>query len=229
MLPTRKHWLQGALRWLSRQKIHEAIDPRAFLQALEELAQAFVLEVGAGTDQAASYEEVTRREAHFFRRQARDCDLMQALPAKLAYGRARLIDFNFLDYLLWLAARDEGAADAQEWRDFAFTSSRRSVEHLHPQTELVRGDAWQDEYLHAFGNLCLVSHATNSRLGNAGPQDKFRQLMSERASQSLKMLHMHKCFAVQSSWRPDQAMARHTDRMLDLLVQAFAGHEASPH
>ena len=53
--------------------------------------------------------------------------------------------------------------DAQVWREFEFTSTRRSVEHLHPQTELIEGEEWAGEHLHALGNLCLVSHACESR------------------------------------------------------------------
>lgn len=223
MLPTRKHWLQGALRWLSRQKITQPIDPEAFLLALEELAKAFVLEVGASAGWPVSYDEVVRREVRFFTAQTQDSDLVQALPGKLVYGRARLIDFNFLDYLLWLAAQGQATAQANEWRDFAFTSSRRSVEHLHPQTELFKGNTWDNsDHLHAFGNLCLVSHAMNSRLGNSGPEDKFRQLIQVGKSVSLKAVHMHRCFDEEKSWLPDRSMAVHAAGMLALLVQAFA-------
>lgn len=224
MLPTRKHWLQGALRWLCRQEISQAIDARAYLLALEGLAKAFVLEVGAHTDTPAGYEEVAHREGQFFEPQQEGAELVRALPHKLVYGRARLIDFNFLDYVLWLQAKDQGMADSQEWRNFAFTSSRRSVEHLHPQTELFKGNAWSDEHLHAFGNLCLVSHAMNSRLRNSGPEDKFKQLMEDRNTLSLKIFSMHRCFERDKSWLADQSMASHATQMLDLLSRAFATH-----
>lgn len=72
--------------------------------------------------------------------------------------------------------------DAQVWREFEFTSTRRSVEHLYPQTELIAGEKWAGEHLHALGNFCLVSHAMNSHMGNSGPQDKFKQLLSEKKS-----------------------------------------------
>lgn len=221
MLPTRKHWLQGALRWLSRQKIHEAIDAGTFLLALEAMAKAFVLEVGVDTERPMSYEEVVRREEGFFVLQDKDSEMMRALPLKLVYGRVRLIDFNFLDYLLWLAARIQNKAHTQEWQDFSFTSSRRSIEHLHPQTELFRGNAWDDDHLHAFGNLCLVSHAMNSRLGNSGPEDKFKQLMSERKSLSLKILDMNRCFEANQSWLHAESMSCHGERILSLLRNAF--------
>ena len=72
--------------------------------------------------------------------------------------------------------------DAQVWREFEFTSTRRSVEHLHPQTELIAGEKWAGKHLHALGNLCLVSHAMNSHMGNSGSQDKFKQLLGEKKS-----------------------------------------------
>lgn len=217
MLPTRKHWLQGVLRWLFRQDVTQAIEAQAFLLALEELTKAFVLEEGS----CATYEEIVRREDGFFVPPQPDSGLMRALPKKLMYGQARLIDFNFLDYLLWLQANGKNETNATEWREFEFTSTRRSVEHLHPQTELFSGNAWADEHLHAFGNLCLVSHAMNSRLSNSGPEDKFKQLMSEKKSQSLKALAMHSVFADQGQWLADSAMRQHARQMLALLQNAL--------
>ncbi|QQN68412.1 GmrSD restriction endonuclease domain-containing protein [Comamonas testosteroni] len=217
MLPTRKHWLQGVLRWLFRQDVTQAIEAQAFLLALEELTKAFVLEEGS----SATYEEIVRREDGFFVSPQPDSGLMKTLPKKLVYGQARLIDFNFLDYLLWLQANGKNETNATEWREFEFTSTRRSVEHLHPQTELFSGNAWADEHLHAFGNLCLVSHAMNSRLSNSGPEDKFKQLMSEKKSQSLKALAMHSVFADQGQWSADSAMCQHAKQMLVLLQNAL--------
>lgn len=219
MLPTRKHWLQGVLRWLYRQDVSAAIDAQAFLLALEALAKAFVLEVGSG----ATYEEVVSREDGFFAPRVPVSDLMKALPNQLAYGKARLIDFNFLDYLLWLQAKSTQEVKTQEWREFEFTSTRRSVEHLHPQTELFDGNSWAYEHLHAFGNLCLVSHAMNSRLSNSGPEDKFRQLISEseKKNQSLKALEMHSVFVAQKAWLADTAMHEHANQMLALMQRAF--------
>lgn len=153
MLPTRKHWLQGVLRWLYRQDIDAPIDAQAFLLALEGLAKAFVVEEGCG---AVTYEAIVRRGERFFTAREWSLDLRNALPKQWIYGKTRLIDFNFLDYLLWLQAKNEGNPHVQVWREFEFTSTRRSVEHLHPQTELVEGDKWAGEHLHAFGNLCLV-------------------------------------------------------------------------
>lgn len=219
MLPTRKHWLQGVLRWLYRQDVNVAIDAQAFLLALEALVKAFVLEVGSGV----TYEEVVSREDSFFAPRVPVSDLMKALPNKLVYGKTRLIDFNFLDYLLWLQAKSTQEGKTQEWREFEFTSTRRSVEHLHPQTELFDGNSWADEHLHAFGNLCLLSHAMNSRLSNSGPEDKFRQLVSEseRKNQSLKALEMHSVFVAQKAWLADVSMHEHANQMFALMQRAF--------
>lgn len=222
MLPTRKHWLQGVLRWLYRQDAAKAVDAEAFLLALEGLAKAFVLEEGAGGAEPVTYEALVRRSTQFFKPHLPDSELVKALPNKLTYGRARLVDFNFLDYLLWLQAKHEDKPGAQDWRDFAFTSTRRSVEHLHPQTELFTGNAWDDDHLHALGNLCLVSHTMNSRLGNSGPEDKFKQLVSEKQSQSLKTLAMYSAFSVDGAWASGGAMLRHQREMLGLLQAAFA-------
>lgn len=230
MLPTRKHWLQGVLRWLYRQEAAEAIEAPAFLSALEDLTKAFVLEVGCSQ---VTYEDIVRRvdacvknqraDESSFKRGQQDAATVKDLFHKLTYGQTRLIDFNFLDYLLWLKAKSGSANTTHDWRTFEFTSTRRSVEHLHPQTALVAGSGWGDEHLHAFGNLCLVSHAMNSRLGNAGPEDKFKQLLSEKSSQSLKVFAMHSAFVAAGSVpdREKQAMLEHAEKMRKLMQKAF--------
>lgn len=220
MLPTRKHWLQGVLRWLCRQDIDAPIDAQAFLWALEGLTKAFVLEAGGGL---VTYEAIVRRGEGFFTPQERNSDFRNSLPKQLVYGKARLIDFNFLDYLLWLRAKIEANPIAQMWREFEFTSTRRSVEHLHPQTELVADDKWAGEHLHAIGNLCLVSHEMNSRLSNSGPEDKFKQLMSKEHinHQSLKVFAMHSEFVKQGEWAAKFAMHQHANEMLALMQCAL--------
>ncbi|WP_027994445.1 HNH endonuclease family protein [Simplicispira psychrophila] len=219
MLPTRKHWLQGVLRWLLQQDMHRAIDAAAFLAQLEALAKAFVLEVGSDAEDAPGYEDVVRRSGGFDRAAAVPLDEGVWLQ-KLCYGSVRLIDFNFLDYLLWLQG------DVAGGKDFAFTSSRRSVEHLHPQTPLAGVIPWpeQQQQLHTFGNLCLVSHAMNSRLGNAVPEGKFQQLLHEKRHCSLKVLAMHQAFQEKGAWTAETAIQHHQAHMLQLLRQAFASN-----
>lgn len=221
MLPTRKHWLQAALRWLCRQPVDQPIDAGAFLQALEDLAKAFVMEVGGGD---TSYEQVARRDARFFALSDGNAPLLKKMLSRLKYGQTRLIEFNFLDYLLWLQAKQGGAAWEAPWREFAFTSSRRSVEHLHPQTELVGGDGWQGCFLHAFGNLGLVSHAMNSKLGNAVPQQKFKLLTEEPQRQSMKILAMHACFKENGGRWTVHVMRQHERAMRAVWLKALACH-----
>lgn len=224
MLPTRKHWLQAVLRWLYKQAIHQPIDARAFLQTLEALAKAFVMEVGSGH---ASYEQVAHRTTDFFAPLGKHkTPLLKKMLSRLKYGQTRLFEFNFLDYLLWLQAKQGGAAWGAPWRDFAFTSSRRSVEHLHPQTELVNGDGWQGCFLHAFGNLCLVSHAMNSKLGNAVPHQKFKLLTQEPHRQSLKMLAMHACFKENGERWTVHVMRKHERAMRAVWLKALASNGA---
>ncbi|MDH5859179.1 DUF262 domain-containing protein [Lampropedia aestuarii] len=245
MLPTRKHWLQGALRWLCAQDVMASIDAEKFLMALERLTKAFVLEVGARQPQdstATSYEDVVDRQGlgrdvndhGFFTPQSSNAPALKALPEKLTYQRARLIDFNFLDYLLWLQKMSADSEAASEAKAFKFTSTRRSVEHLHPQTPLDGIAPWKEEDLHSFGNLCLVSHAMNSQLSNGVPDVKFSQLKSsqEKAKQSLKVWSMYSMFQSSNAWsaagsEPDAygvdkgSMRRHEDAVFELFESAF--------
>ena len=63
----------------------------------------------------------------------------------------------------------------------------------------------------------------NSRLSNSGPEDKFRQLVSEseRKNQSLKALEMHSVFVAQKAWLADVSMHEHANQMFALMQRAF--------
>lgn len=70
----------------------------------------------------------------------------------------------------------------------------RSIEHLHPQTPTdSKSDAWDEENLHRFGNLAMISAAFNSTQSNESAGVKMERIhhqVDTSQSQSLKMLHM---------------------------------------
>ena len=55
--------------------------------------------------------------------------------------------------------------------DFNFTA-RNSVEHFYPQNPMDNFPPIEREYLHSFGNLCLIGSGKNSRLSNFPPLQK---------------------------------------------------------
>lgn len=212
-----KHWLNGALRYL-----FDSHAPGVFLRAtpylahLEALARRFVFLRFLAPDNGLSYYAMIygdddHRPAIAFAR----IDRMK-LKEKM---RFRAIEnnfvFNFLDYLLWCRDRTRN----ETARRFEFTF-RSSVEHFSPQHPMDGYQALPDASLHAFGNLCLISHSKNSRLSNFQPTQKrehFEVSLKSNQIDSLKLLAMLNLMKEQGRWTGAE-VARHEDEMLNLLL-----------
>lgn len=158
-----------------------------------------------------------------------------------------------LDYLLWECVEDgqrefgtghgdsfklddpsdvnkqDDTSDVKKIRNFRFHSGR-SIEHLHPQTD--EGERpWNEPASEGrpvrkdtFGNLCLLTPALNSALGNASVAVKLARIKDLKGStglQSVKMLFMYKeCEGVDSKWTPEAA-ERHLARMKNVLKGSY--------
>ncbi|WP_140110579.1 HNH endonuclease family protein, partial [Vibrio parahaemolyticus] len=102
--------------------------------------------------------------------------------------------FNRLDYLLWKRLSDDESFDGigkkelgKHFDDFQF-SFRTSVEHYFPQTDPSGARKMDD--VDRFGNLCLISPSSNSRLSNYSPQDKKKFYQENNRAESLKQAIM---------------------------------------
>ena len=92
--------------------------------------------------------------------------------------------FNFYDYITW---KDSG----NKYQDFEFTY-RTSVEHFYPQHPMD-GNQWLNEdVLHLFGNLCLISNSMNSKFNNNMPKAKVANFENDKnvKQQSIKLREM---------------------------------------
>ncbi|WP_308921938.1 DUF1524 domain-containing protein [Janthinobacterium sp. J1-1] len=77
-----------------------------------------------------------------------------------------------------------------------------------------------DATLHAFGNLCLISHSKNSRLSNYQPKQKYEHFeagIKHHQIDSLKLLSMLNLMKKNDRWTEDEAV-EHEKEMLDLLM-----------
>ena len=63
---------------------------------------------------------------------------------------------------------------------------RRSVEHYHPQRPLEGLDVLEQRDVDKFGNLCLISNSTNSRLWILPPEGKKIYFLTTNSYESLK-------------------------------------------
>lgn len=122
------------------------------------------------------------------------------------YGEIPVYAFNFVDYVLW-KNREELKKDYDiEFKDFKF-AYRRSIEHWYPQNPNGQDGESQlpAEFLHSFGNLCIITDSQNSRFGNSYPEAKLEQWEREGIfhRQSLK-LQIMAAITEKTKWKSDQ-------------------------
>ncbi|MFS9187380.1 DUF262 domain-containing protein [Streptococcus infantis] len=119
------------------------------------------------------------------------------------YGVIPVYAFNFVDYVLW-KNREELKKDYDiEFGDFKF-AYRRSIEHWYPQNPNGHDGERQlpAEFLHSFGNLCIITDSQNSRFGNSYPEAKLEQWEREGIfhRQSLKLQMMAEITSKNNRW-----------------------------
>ena len=119
------------------------------------------------------------------------------------YGAIPVYAFNFVDYVLW-KNREELKKDYDiEFKDFKF-AYRRSVEHWYPQNPNGHDGESQlpAEFLHSFGNLCIITDSQNSKFGNSYPESKLAQWKKEDIfkRQSLKLQMMAEITSKKNRW-----------------------------
>ena len=96
----------------------------------------------------------------------------------------------------------------KEYKDINFDNfkfaSRRSIEHWFPQNPNGHDGESQlpAEFLHSFGNLCIITDRQNSRFGNSYPEAKLEQWKKEGIfpRQSLKLQMMAEITSKKNRW-----------------------------
>ena len=129
-----------------------------------------------------------------------------------------------LDYYLW--ERKEEYFDSEEERqivdEYVFRANR-SIEHLHPQHQ-ENNDVWDDEDIHSFGNLAMISQSFNSQQSDDPVTVKFARIMDQahnHALQSIKMYLMYlNAEKSPSGWKVD-IKNDHQFKMYELLKKSF--------
>ena len=138
------------------------------------------------------------------------------------YGAIPVYAFNFVDYVLW-KNREELKKDYDiEFKDFKF-AYRRSIEHWYPQNPNGHDGERQlpAEFLHSFGNLCIITDSQNSRFGNSYPEAKLEQWEREGIfhRQSLKLQMMAKITSKKNRW--DIGEIQSMEKEVERYVQNF--------
>lgn len=196
-----KRWLNRSLVILNSLASSELdINGTAYLEALEKLSSEFLAELCGENEQ------------------------FNTDPLHRGTGVQNYV-FNLLDYRLW---RDLTAGQSfdgkganhpdikKHFEDFQFSPSRTSVEHYFPQTDPSGANKMGND-VHRFGNLCLISPSSNSRLSNYSPADKKKFYAETERAESLKQAIMMSY----EEWGPEgqgiKNIENHEKAMLALL------------
>ena len=120
------------------------------------------------------------------------------------YGAIPVYAFNFVDYVLWKNRGELGRKyENIKFDQFKF-AYRRSVEHWYPQNPNGHDGESQlpAEFLHSFGNLCIITDSQNSKFGNSYPESKLAQWVREDIfkRQSLKLQMMADVTVKNDKW-----------------------------
>ena len=121
------------------------------------------------------------------------------------YGDIPVYAFNFVDYILWKNREELGRKyKSIKFDQFKF-AYRRSIEHWFPQhpNSDERVEKMDDQFLHSFGNLCIITDSQNSKFGNLVPSAKYKQWEGIFDRQSLK-LQIMASITEKTRWESDQ-------------------------
>lgn len=121
------------------------------------------------------------------------------------YGDIPVYAFNFVDYTLWKNREELGRKyKGIKFDQFKF-AYRRSIEHWFPQhpNSDERVEKMDDQFLHSFGNLCIITDSQNSKFGNLVPSAKYKQWEGIFDRQSLK-LQIMASITEKTKWESDQ-------------------------
>ena len=130
-----------------------------------------------------------------------------------------------LDYYLWERKEELGLTEEEKQiiDEYVFRANR-SIEHLHPQHQ-ENNDEWDDEDIHSFGNLAMISQSFNSQQSDDPVTVKFARIMDQAHNHSLQSIKMYLMYLdaekSPSGWKVDIKNS-HQAKMFKILLESFA-------
>ena len=186
-----KHWLNALLYAVDRKEQVSALFLR---ERLYNLAWSFMLDIYLAKEKTTFEDIVYHQEgkpAH---------DLNNIDWGRIDQGcSVHNFIFNFYDFITW-------QNDPEEYSKFDF-SYRTSVEHFYPQKPMKGYDCLNEDVLHSFGNLCLISSSMNSKFSNNMPKAKLANFGLDeevRNGLSLKLLEMMDVVKEKGDWSENE-------------------------
>lgn len=203
-----KYWLNGALYWLYQNKDKSESD---YFNALQHLARKFIFQRYLNEKQIDYFDLIYGNHT---------IDDFKIDPSKLSFGNIESnFVFNYLDFLIYC---DSENSNDKVIKNFKFTQ-RSSVEHFYAQQVEAADSKLDDENLHSFGNLCLISSSKNSSIGNRLPsakRDYFMHEINKGKIDTLKLYRMIQMLGEEKVWKKEQ-IEEHEKAMLKLFESDY--------
>ncbi len=202
-----KHWLNALLYALFHVEIRKEQISASFLRKrLYNLACSFMLDIYLAKEKT-TFEDIVYHQAG---KPAHDLN-------NIDWGRidqgcsVHNFIFNFYDFITW-------QNDPEEYSKFDF-SYRTSVEHFYPQKPMKGYERLNEDVLHSFGNLCLISSSMNSKFSNNMPKAKLANFGLDeevRNGLSLKLLEMMDVVKEKGNWSENEIKVFNEEAMRKL-------------
>lgn len=129
-----------------------------------------------------------------------------------------------LDYYLW-EQKEEYFKNKEEQEiagDYVFRANR-SIEHLHLRDQ-ENNTKWEDEYVHSFGNLAMISQSFNSEQSYDPVTVKFARVSEQADRHSLLSLKLYRMYLdaekTPGGWTVEK-MQQHQEKMYEVLKNSF--------
>jgi hypothetical protein len=205
-----KYWLNGALYWIYQNKDKSVSD---YFNALQHLARKFIFQRYLNEKQIDYFDLI-------YDTPAIDDLKINQLKRKISFGNIENnFVFNYLDFLIYCDAEN---SNDKVIKNFKFTQ-RSSVEHFYAQQVEAADSKLDDENLHSFGNLCLISSSKNSSIGNRLPsakRDYFMHEINKGKIDTLKLYRMIQMLGEEKVWKKEQ-IEEHEKAMLKLFESDY--------
>ncbi len=222
-----KHWLNAVLYAVYREKTITHSDLR---ERLYDLARCFMLDVYlAGEGKVHGFEEIVFRERYEPKNRIEEINWRRIDCGCNVHN----FIFNFYDFITWQKWQNDTKSqnDTQKkYSKFDF-SYRTSVEHFYPQKPMKGYERLNEDVLHSFGNLCLISSSMNSKFSNNMPKAKLANFGLDeevRNGLSLKLLEMMDVVKEKGDWSENEIKVFNEEakqRFQEALRETPIGHD----
>ncbi len=202
----RQYWLTPYLYYLLNSHSDRNANDDVLLTHLEDIDNQ--LSLSRLQDKDATFKIIDGKLG-------RDFDFVKYLDEGKEGTKFRHYWFQKLEYVLW---KNWEWGKTEEFKNFRITS-KNSVEHIYPQhpENRTQHPKIQDEFLHSFGNLVLLSVSQNSEYSNKSVSVK--QSMFKEKKSSYDTLKSYYVFTY-PNWTPVE-IGKHKEAMLRFLKSHY--------